>query len=136
MGDSTTRFLILALVSHSPCVFKFSTIMIILLQSPHPSTSPVILGYQDIYIYFHIDRFPLLKALTGSHFSQAQLFIEMPCQPTYQPFPPWRGSVALFARWSMSLPEHRFLCLPFNNTNTRFTLYKLISPSFLCLYFS
>ena len=99
-----------------------------LLQSPHPSISPVILGYQDIYILFHTDRFPLLKTITGSHFSQGQLFIGMPCQPTYQFFPPWYSSAVLFARWSMSLPKHQFLFLPFNYTNTLFTLYKLISP--------
>ena len=106
-----------------------------LLQSPHPSTSPVTLGYQDIYILFHTDRFPLSKTITGSHFSQGQLFIGMPCQPTYQFFPPWHSSAVLFARWSMSLPKHQFLFLPFNYTNTLFTLYKLISPPFSKLLF-
>ena len=52
-----------------------------LLQSPHPSTSPVTLGYQDIYILFHTDRFPLLKTITGSQFSQGQLFMECPASP-------------------------------------------------------
>ena len=50
------------------------------------------------YILFHTDRFPLLKTITGSHFSQGQLFIGMPCQPTYQFFPPWHNSAVLSAR--------------------------------------
>ena len=49
-----------------------------LLQSRQHSTSPVTLGYQYIYILFHTDRFPLLKTITGSHFSLGQLFIGMP----------------------------------------------------------
>ena len=73
-------------------------------------------------------RFPLLKAITGSHSSRGQLFIGMTCQPTYQFFPPMHSSAVLFARWSMSLPKHQFLFLPFNYTNTLFTMYKLISP--------
>ena len=31
-------------------------------------------------------------------FSQGQLFIGMPCQPTHQSFPSWRCSAVLFAR--------------------------------------
>ena len=35
----------------------------------------------------------------------------------------------------MFLPKHQFLFLPFNYTNTLFTLYKLISPLFSMLLF-
>ena len=51
-----------------------------LLQSSQPSTSPIILGCQDIYMYifFHVDRFPLLKTITGSHYSQGQYSLECP----------------------------------------------------------
>ena len=66
-----------------------------------------------------------LKNYYRFSFSQGQLFIGIRCQPTYQSFPPWRSSAALFA---MSLLEHQFLFLPFNYTNTLFTLHKLISP--------
>ena len=52
-----------------------------LLQSPHPSTSLVILGYQDIYILFHTDRFPLLKTITGSHFPKVNYSLECPASP-------------------------------------------------------
>ena len=61
-----------------------------LLQSPHPSTSSVILGYQDIYtssfysILFysiHTDRFPLLKTTTGSHCYS----LECPASPHTSP---------------------------------------------------
>ena len=39
-----------------------------------------------------------LKDYCRFTFSQSQLFIGMPCQPTYQSFPPWRSSAVMFAR--------------------------------------
>ena len=80
-------------------------------------------------------QIPTLKDYYRFTFSQGQLFIGMPCQPSYQFFPPWRSSAVLFARWSMSLPKHQFLFLSFNYSNTLFTLYKLISPPFSMLLF-
>ena len=52
-----------------------------LLQSPHPSTSSVTLGYQDIYILFHTDRFPLLKAITVHIFPKVNYSLECPASP-------------------------------------------------------
>ena len=43
-------------------------------------------------------QIPTLKDYYRFTFSQDQLFIGMPCQPTYQFFPPWHSSAVLFAR--------------------------------------
>ena len=43
-------------------------------------------------------QIPTLKDYYRFTFSQGQLFIGMPCQPTYQFFPPSRSSAVLFAR--------------------------------------
>ena len=43
-------------------------------------------------------QIPTLRDYYSFTFSQGQLFIGMPCQPTYQSFPTWRSSAVLFAR--------------------------------------
>ena len=75
-----------------------------------------------------------------SNFFQGRLFIGMPCQPTYSPH---TSSSHLGTVQQCCLPgdpclslNTSFCFLPFNYTNTLFTLYKLISPLFLCFYFS
>ena len=62
-----------------------------LVAIPYPSTLPVILGYQDSYIHFHTDRFPLLKKNTGSHISKTiihwnSLPAKIPVLPTLAQF--------------------------------------------------
>ena len=124
LGSSHAWSEIFSAINGAPLHTAFHYHLPIFLVWPHPSTAPVMQGYQDTYTHFHMDRFPLRQ----SRFPEEQLFIGMPFQPTCQSFPPWRSSSALSARWIMCLPKHQFLFLPFNYTNTPFTVYKLISP--------
>ena len=110
-----------------------------LLQSPHPSTSPVTLGYQDIYNLFHTDRFPLLKTTTGSHFSPRSI-IHWNALPAHIPVLP-----------TLALGTVQECCLtgdPCLSLNTSFCFYLLtiltlfsnctnsFLPLFLSFYFS
>ena len=56
-----------------------------LLQLPHPSTAPVVLGYQDIHTHFHTLRFPLLKTITVSYFPKVSYSLECPASPHTSP---------------------------------------------------
>ena len=108
-----------------------------LVQSPHPSTSPVILGCQDIHNLFHTDRFPLLKTITGSHFSPRSI-IHWNALPAHIPVLP------TFAQFSSAACQV-IQCLALNTSFcfyllTILTLFSHCSnsfhPLFLCFYFT
>ena len=103
----------------------------ILLQSPLPSTSPLILGFQDTYSHFHIDRFPILNLLQIHIFPKVKYSLECPASP-YTSLPHLGAVQQRCLLGDPCLSLYTSICF---YLLTILTL-KLISPPLFCAFIS